>query len=195
MRIVRALEGSPGSKNDSISATVCQALLTDPAMQSLLPHLSLFIYSKVRDSSRTLPMMHRLMRYCFHICIYVCLNYFFLIFIFIFIYFHRALWCLVLNSSVCLDFHLQQLLPAIFTCIVANSLCPTAGSNRDSQFTLAEDSDPWSLRSLAAEVIGCCCLKYSTTFPDLQVIDMKYILVSWSILIYIFSIYFYRLGL
>ena len=112
-------------------------------------------------------------------------------------YFHRALWCLVLNSSVCLDFHLQQLLPAVFTCIVANNLCPTTGSNRDSQLILAEDSDPWSLRSLAAEVIGCCCLKYSTTFPDLQVIDIKYtcLLVYTIIDIYFFSIYFYRLGL
>ena len=90
--------------------------------------------------------------------------------LYFFLYFHfsasRAVWCLVHNPAVRLDFHLQQLLPAIFTCVVAYNLCPQESSS------LGNES--WTLRVLAGEVISCICLKYSYTFPDLQVTDIEF---------------------
>lgn len=69
----------------------------------------------------------------------------------------RTVWCLVLNPSINVENHLQQLLPAIFTCIVAHQL--------DSN----EEADHFSLRQLGTEIISCSCVKYATSFPDLQV--------------------------
>lgn len=46
MRVARSLEGGPGG-NEPISTAVCDALMTDPGMQTLLPHISLFVYTKV----------------------------------------------------------------------------------------------------------------------------------------------------
>ena len=59
------------------------------------------------------------------------------------------------NKTIRLEFHLQQLLPAIFTCIVASKLS-----------TASEDH--WKLRSSAAQVIALICKKYSELFPDFQ---------------------------
>ena len=96
----------------------------------------------------------------------------------------RAVWCLVLNPSISLEFHLQQLLPAIFTCAVANQLSPPPPPTTSSSASAAgegvryrpreedESCDHWAVRRLATEVIACCCHKYSAVFPDLQVISL-----------------------
>ena len=101
-----------------------------------------------------------------------------------YIYSCRAVWCLVLNPSISLEFHLQQLLPAIFTCAVANQLSPPPPPATSSSTSAAgegvryrpreedESCDHWAVRRLAAEVIACCCHKYSAVFPDLQVMSL-----------------------
>ena len=59
------------------------------------------------------------------------------------------------NKTIRLEFHLQQLLPAIFTCIVASRLSSISENH-------------WKLRSSAAQVIALICKKYSELFPDFQ---------------------------
>jgi hypothetical protein len=79
-------------------------------------------------------------------------------------------WCLVLNPNLSLEFHLQQLLPAVFTCAVARHLTTYA-----PQVELAGGTafDVWSVRLLAAEIASSCCAKYGTLFPDLQLRALK----------------------
>lgn len=60
----------------------------------------------------------------------------------------RCIHALLENSSVNLQNHLQQLLPAIFTCIVAPKLS-------ENPF-----DDHWSLRRFAASVITLISKKY-----------------------------------
>jgi len=68
----------------------------------------------------------------------------------------KAIKSLLANSSVSLEFHLQQLLPAVFTCVVAAKL-----SSLPSE-------DHWTLRLLAADLIADFTARYSTQFPDLH---------------------------
>ena len=65
------------------------------------------------------------------------------------------MYALIENKTLRIEFHLQQLLPAIFTCIVASKLS-----------TVSEDH--WRLRSSASQVISLICRKYSELFPDFQ---------------------------
>lgn len=59
------------------------------------------------------------------------------------------------NPAIALEAHLQQLLPAVFTCVVSAKLC------------LSPDEDHWSLREAAADLIASLTDKYSGKFPDL----------------------------
>jgi transcription initiation factor TFIID subunit 6 len=108
---------------------VLDSLRNDMGLQELVPYFSKFIYQQIRASTRSLPLL-------------------------------RALICtvsaLISNKSLRIEFHLQQLLPAIFTCIVATRLSSSSAG------------DHWSLRSAAAQVIVQICRKYSELFPDFQ---------------------------
>jgi hypothetical protein len=68
----------------------------------------------------------------------------------------RVLRSLLINPVLRLDFHLQQLLPAIFTCVLATKLSQSPAE------------DHWSLRIIAAETAAFATTKYSSYFPDLQ---------------------------
>jgi len=108
---------------------VYEALLNDAGLQELLPFISRFIYQQIKGNTKSLPLT---------------------------IILSKCLRCLIENRFLCLDFHLQQLLPAIFTCIVANKLS-------SSPF-----EDHWALRELSAATIARICVKYCQQFPDLQ---------------------------
>ena len=68
-----------------------------------------------------------------------------------------------------MQFHLQQLLPAIFTCVVAGRL------------TMTPSEDHCPLRANAAAVLALACRKFKDIFPDMQV---RYMYTVVILLIY-----------
>jgi transcription initiation factor TFIID subunit 6 len=115
--------------NASLPA-VFDVLRSDAGIQDLVPYFSRFIYRKIKtNTTKSLTLMRVLV---------------------------NAIWSLTLNPRLRMEFHLQQLLPAIFTCIVANKL------------SSSPSDDHWQLRSFAAELVASMCKKYGELFPDLQ---------------------------
>jgi transcription initiation factor TFIID subunit 6 len=108
---------------------VLDSLRNDMGLQELVPYFSKFIYQQIRASTRSLPLLRALI---------------------------STVSALINNKALRMEFHLQQLLPAIFTCIVATRL--------SSSFA----ADHWSLRAAAAQVVALICRKYSELFPDFQ---------------------------
>ena len=106
LRTVRALEAGPGG---ALTAALLDSLATDPGMQALLPHIALFVYSKVRGANRSPDALSR--------CV-------------------RAIGCLVLNPHCHLEHQLQQLLPALLTCGLARR--STLSSSSSSSADLSE---------------------------------------------------------
>jgi hypothetical protein len=108
---------------------VYHALQTDAGLQELLPYISRFIYKQIKANTKSLPLLLGLI---------------------------KSLRSLLYNRYLRVEFHIQQILPAIFTCIIAGRLSSTYRENH------------WQLRSIAAELISFICVKYSEQFPDLQ---------------------------
>jgi transcription initiation factor TFIID subunit 6 len=108
---------------------VLHALRSDVGIQDLVPYYSRFIYQQVKANTKSLPMLKVLV---------------------------SAAAALIANNSLHMEFHVQQLLPAIFTCIVAARLSSSPSENH------------WAVRSLAADVIAQSCRKYSEVCPDLH---------------------------
>ena len=108
---------------------VLMALGRDNGLQELLPHLSLYFQKEVKASTRSLRRLKTLVAGI------------------------EALWS---NPHLHVEFHLQQMLPAVFTCIVASKLSASPAE------------DHWTLRAHAAHVIAKVCAKFSSLFPDLQ---------------------------
>ena len=116
------------SEDQSALPVVYSALGSDPGLQILLPHLSRFIYQQVKARTSVRLLMALM----------------------------RSLRALVLNAHLQVQFHIQQLLPAVFTCIVASKRSPGALD------------DHWALRLYSAELVSVICLKYCHVFPDLH---------------------------
>ena len=108
---------------------VFEALRSDMGLQDLVPYYSRFIYQQVKANTKSLPMLNVLV---------------------------SAAGALIANKELHLQFHVQQLLPAIFTCIVAARLSTSPGDNH------------WPLRAMAAEVVAHACRKYSEVCPELH---------------------------
>lgn len=106
-----------------------QVLRTDTGIQELVPFFSKFFYQQIKLNSKRLSLLLNVI---------------------------KAIKSLLSNSSISLEFHLQQLLPAVFTCVVAAKL-----SNLPSE-------DHWTLRLLAADLIADFSVRFSTQFPDLH---------------------------
>jgi len=116
-------------KGDRTLRAVLSSLSEDGGLQELVPYFSRFVYQQVRANRTSLPLLKTMI---------------------------SVVQALISNPNLRMEFHLQQLLPAIFTCIVASKL-----SNSPQE-------DHWSLRVQAAAVIARICQKYSALFPDLQ---------------------------
>eukprot|EP01039_Chlorochromonas_danica_P000873 gene873-953_t len=108
--------------------SVCRVLEKDEGLQDLLPYFSRFFYAQIKQHMKKLTTTRVMI---------------------------RAIQALHSNSHINLETHLQQLLPAIFTCIVASKL------------SISAEEDHWSLRDKAAELIAQICHKYSAKFPEL----------------------------
>ena len=108
---------------------VLSALREDSGLQDLVPYLSKFVYHHVKANMRSLPLLRTLM---------------------------SAVQALLSNPGISVDFHLQQMLPAVFTCIVA------------ARLSASPYEDHWSLRAQAASVVASACIKYAARFPELQ---------------------------
>lgn len=106
-----------------------QVLRTDTGIQELVPFFSKFFYQQIKLNTKRLSLLLNVI---------------------------KAIKSLLSNSSISLEFHLQQLLPAVFTCVVAAKL-----SNLPSE-------DHWTLRLLAADLIADFSVRFSTQFPDLH---------------------------
>lgn len=116
-------------RGDRPLRAVLAALRDDSGLQDLVPYFSKFIYHHVKGNSRSLPLLLTLM---------------------------SAVQALLTNPGIRIEFHLQQLLPAIFTATVAEKL------------SSSPYEDHWSLRAQSASIIAGICIKYSSWFPDLQ---------------------------
>eukprot|EP00597_Dinobryon_sp_UTEXLB2267_P006454 CAMPEP_0170059042 /NCGR_PEP_ID=MMETSP0019_2-20121128/1453_1 /TAXON_ID=98059 /ORGANISM="Dinobryon sp., Strain UTEXLB2267" /LENGTH=413 /DNA_ID=CAMNT_0010264163 /DNA_START=108 /DNA_END=1349 /DNA_ORIENTATION=+ len=108
---------------------VYNVFASDAGLQPLVPYFSRFFYSQIKANCRRLPLLKTII---------------------------RCIGSLLRNGDVSLGFHLQQLLPAVFTCIVAARL-----SNSPAE-------DHWSLRRMAAGVIAAISSQYSDKVPDLH---------------------------
>ena len=120
---------SSSEMGDRSLRAVLIALGRDNGLQELLPHFSLYFQKEVKASTRSLRRLKTLIAGM------------------------EAVWS---NPHLHVEFHLQQMLPAVFTCIVASKLSSSAAE------------DHWSLRAHAAYVIAKVCAKFSSLFPDLQ---------------------------
>lgn len=113
----------------AVLPVVLDSLRKDVGLQELVPYFSKFIYSHIRATNKSIPLLRALI---------------------------STVSALITNKAIRMEFHLQQLLPAVFTCIVAPRLSPVV-------------SDHWALRKQAALVISQISLKYSEQFPDFHV--------------------------
>jgi transcription initiation factor TFIID subunit 6 len=120
---------SSADSGDRSLRAVLVALGSDNGLQELLPHFSLYIQKEIKANTKSLRKLKSLISAV------------------------EAIWS---NPYLHVEFHLQQMLPAVFTCIVASKL------------GFAQTEDHWSLRSHAAIVIAKVCAKFSSLFPDLQ---------------------------
>eukprot|EP01038_Epipyxis_sp_PR26KG_P010662 gene10662-14318_t len=101
----------------------------DAGIQELMPYMSRFFYHQIKSNTKRVPLLSAVI---------------------------RSIKSLLKNNNIDLKYHLQQLLPAIFTCIIAAKL------------SADHHEDHWILRENAAEVIAIICSKYSDAVPDLQ---------------------------
>lgn len=108
--------------------SVCRVLEADGGIQDLVPYFSKFFYSQIKLHTKKLQVTRVMI---------------------------RAIRALNENPSVSLEAHLQQLLPAIFTCVVSAKL------------SVVTEEDHWSLRDAAADLIAMVAHKYAAKFPDL----------------------------
>ena len=127
MRVTGVLLAAEGG--DRPLKAVLTALREDSGLQDLVPYFSKFIYHHVKANTRALPLLRTLI---------------------------SAVQALLSNPGIRIEFHLQQLLPAIFTAIVSAKL------------SSSPYEDHWSLREQAAAVVAAACVKYSSLIPDLQ---------------------------
>ena len=127
MRVTGVLLAAEGG--DRPLKAVLTALREDSGLQDLVPYFSRFIYHHVKANTRALPLLRTLI---------------------------SAVQALLSNPGIRIEFHLQQLLPAIFTAIVSAKL------------SSSPYEDHWSLREQAAAVVAAACVKYSSVIPDLQ---------------------------
>jgi transcription initiation factor TFIID subunit 6 len=111
--------------------TVLLALQKDVGIQDLVPYYSRFIYQQIKANANTksLSMLKILV---------------------------SAATALISNEALHVEFHIQQMLPAIFTCIVAARICTSPSDNH------------WVVRDMAAELVAQCCRKYCDLCPDLH---------------------------
>ena len=111
--------------------TVLHALQKDVGIQDLVPYYSRFIYQQIKANANTksLSMLKILV---------------------------SAATALISNDALHIEFHIQQMLPAIFTCIVAARLCTSTSDNH------------WIVRNMAADLVAQSCRKYSDICPDLH---------------------------
>jgi len=114
---------------DRTCRAVLAALRSDSGLQELLPHLSQFVLREVKANTRSLRVLRALMGAV------------------------DALWS---NPALAVEFHLQQMLPAAFTCVIASRLSATPYE------------DHWTLRAQSAATIARVLRKFRSLFPDLQ---------------------------
>ena len=125
-RITGIILASESTAGLSASLTV---LRTDSGIQELVPYFSKFFYQQIKLNTKRLPLLLNVI---------------------------KAIKSMLVNTSISLEFHLQQLLPAVFTCVVASKL------------NYLPSEDHWTLRLLAADLIADFSVRFSTQFPDLH---------------------------
>eukprot|EP01040_Poterioochromonas_malhamensis_P003782 gene3782-4040_t len=115
-------------RSDKLAA-LYRVLRNDTSMQELLPYLSRFFYLQIKNNSKRLTLLHTII---------------------------KSIHSLHQNKIVDFEAQLQQLLPAIFTCVVGSKL------------SLVFTENHWELRLYAAKLIADLAQKYNANFPDLH---------------------------
>lgn len=117
--------------SDNVQAlnAVFRVFRDDAGLQELVPYFSRFFYQQIKANTKRLSLLTVIV---------------------------KSIHELLLNPNIGLDFHLQQLLPAIFSCTVAAKL------------SYSSLEDHWALRRKAALVIAMICAKYGESYPDLH---------------------------
>jgi hypothetical protein len=103
------------SDNTQALDAVFKVFRTDAGLQELVPYFSRFFYQQIKTNPKRLALLSVII---------------------------KSIHELLENPNVSLDFHLNQLLPVIFTCVLAPKL----------SFNAAEDH--WSLRRKTSKVIA-----------------------------------------
>lgn len=117
------------SDNTQALDAVFKVFRTDAGLQELVPYFSRFFYQQIKTNPKRLALLSVII---------------------------KSIHELLENPNVSLDFHLNQLLPVIFTCVLAPKL----------SFNAAEDH--WSLRRKTSKVIAMIVASYKFSYPDIH---------------------------
>ena len=99
-RTTNAMRGGDGAKSNLRS--IYYSLANDNGLQELVPYYSRFMYTEVRNTNRSVPLLRNLV---------------------------RALHSMLRNPNLKLGGHLHQIMPAIFTCVVGVRLSDVDDEN------------------------------------------------------------------
>ena len=122
----------------------------DSGLQDLIPYYCRFVFQEVRSPERSLPLL-------------LCLM--------------KAVGAFVRNPHVQLQYHLHQIMPAVFTCVVGASLSPSVFD------------DHWALRREAAQVVASIVKRYESDVTDLHVRVCKTYIDAFQADKSLFSVY------
>jgi hypothetical protein len=114
----------------SINSTL-NLLRTNSTLQQLVPNLSRFFYQQTKNFKKFGNHLYTLQVIV------------------------KAVDAMIANPHISLQFHLVQILPTLFSCIVSTQL---GDESNDSH---------WSLRVYTAQVVAFACWRHRLIFPDL----------------------------
>lgn len=114
----------------SINSTL-NLLRTNSTLQQLIPNLCRFFYQQTKNYKK-------IGNYLYTLQVIV-----------------KALDAIIANPHISLQYHLVQILPTLFSCVVSSQL---GEENNDNH---------WNLRVYAAQVIAFACWRHRLIFPDL----------------------------
>lgn len=121
--------GSLFSDNPPQLEACLTSVARGPGLAQLLPYFTQFIFKTVTKSMHNLPLLFSLM---------------------------RLVNAILDNEVFQLDSYLQQLLPAIVTCLVGKRLCSSPRQNH------------WALRDYAAKIVQRICFRYGKKYSNVQ---------------------------
>ena len=128
-QLLTDLLGHASGANHGEQQRAFKTLRALSGMQPLVPYIVQHIAKEVNQNLRNLPVLFAML---------------------------RLSQSLLLNATVNLELYLDQIMPAIFSCLVGKRVCKFPSENH------------WGLRELAARIISLICMKFRAKYPALQ---------------------------